>query len=103
MIMNKKMRAMVSLGFLVVIIAMLAIFKPDPPAESVASADSVLPTKYAEATDSISAELVDCLFATSRGFLEYSADVSPYRKALTADLATTYAWIVCENDYKLSR
>ena len=106
MVMNKKMLAMVSLGFLVVIILVIVIFKPDPPAESAAS---VLPTRHVEAADAISAELADCLLEAGKNFIKHSSDAGPIRMpggsnvVLRANLAATYAWIVCESDYKLSR
>ena len=60
-----------------------------------------------EATDGINAELANCLFATSDDFLEYFSEARPlgsfpghYVIMRRVNLATVYAEVVCENDYK---
>ena len=101
MIIDKKMLSMVSLSLLIVMLA-LVIFKPYLPLGSSETADSVLPTKYAEATDGINAELANCLLEAGENFMEHSSDASPIRMpggsnvVLRANLATAYAEVVCE-------
>ena len=62
-----------------------------------------------EAADGIDTELAYCLFTTSNDFLEYFSKANPLGSfhsrsdtARRANLAITYAEVVCENDYRLS-
>ena len=63
-----------------------------------------------EAAGGIDTELAHCLFATSNDFLEYFSKANPLgsfhsrsNTARRANLAITYAEVVCENDYRPSR